>query len=216
MKIPRKLIFYKLVVRSIVGENISVSLYGGQLLHLGLDLDGTIADHTEAKLRLARELGYDFTPAETASEAMKLRMATEDYRNLQRVLYDTPLVDRAFPMIGAREALEDLKSKGWRFSIVSRRHVNTHEQARAWATKHFSACIAPERVFFVEDDAGKNVVCEREGITAFVDDLTTVLGYLGSVSRRVLFDPYDNWLENLPSGLVRMRAWEELPERLGV
>lgn len=184
-------------------------------LHLGLDLDGTLADHTREKLRIAQELGFELSEADTASEAMSLKMPRDAYRQLQQLLYDTEAVARAVRTADAREALEALADRGWRFSLISRRSGDASRQsARDWLGVHYGDLIAPERVFFVDTDKEKDIVSQAEGIDAYIDDQVGVLGHLQSVAQRILFDPYDNWLEDLPSGLVRMRTWSKLSEHL--
>ena len=73
-------------------------------LRLGLDLDGTLADHTRAKLAIARELGYELSPEQTASEVMRGIFADEDYKTMQQRLY-SEFAHTSPKTEGVREAL---------------------------------------------------------------------------------------------------------------
>lgn len=182
------------------------------LLHLGLDLDGTLADHTREKLRIAQELGFELSESETASEAMSLKMPSDAYKQLQQLLYDTEAVARAVRTADARETLEVLADQGWRFSVISRRIGDaSRRSARAWVGAHYSGLIVPERIFFVDTDQEKDIVSKAEGVSAYVDDQVGVLGHLQSVERRILFDPFENWDSTRAPHVTIMRSWAELP-----
>ena len=181
-----------------------------QRLHLGLDLDGTLADHTQAKLFIARALGHVFKPHHTPSEVLRHLMSPQEYGALQTRLY-TEFVDNAPKVAGVSEALEEMRRRGWEFSLVSRRWENGHESARKWLSRELPGFIPPERVFFVTADDEKEIICKRENILAFVDDQQGVLNYLESVQCRILHDPHGSFISALPEYFVGMRKWHELP-----
>lgn len=177
---------------------------------LGLDLDGTLADHTFAKIALARELGYALLPPQTASEVLKNIMRPEHYRTLQTRLY-TDFAPHAPKAVGVQEALEELHALGWDFAVISRRGGDSQELARRWIMQEFDGLISDEHIFFVEDDSAKNAVAERERVLAYVDDQQEVLAYLSSVKYRLLFDPFENFITKTPPHITLMHAWRELP-----
>ena len=182
-------------------------------LHLGLDLDGTLADHTGAKLEITESLGYAFTPRETASEVLQHLMTPEHYRELQHRLY-RKLADGSPRNDGVLQTLEELRKRGWHFSLVSRRKGDGRAGAGTWIARELSELIPSDRLFFVDQDSEKDDVCAREGVVAFVDDQQGVLQYLQSVPCRILFDPFGNYEQQVFDGIVAMKSWKELPALL--
>lgn len=182
--------------------------------HLGLDLDGTLADHTAAKIAILNEMGFSLSPAETVSEALKDVLPPPMRETFQKRLYAPATANSAARMDGALEAFSALGEKGWRFSIVSRRNVNIRDGARAWIARMFPDIFPPERIFFVERDEEKNEVCEQEGIVAYVDDQIKVLEFLAAVPQKILFDPFERFGAELTPGILAFRAWKHFPALL--
>ena len=179
-------------------------------LVLGLDLDGTLADHTEITLSLAKEFGFDLPAHQTASEVIKDIIPEAHYKEFQRKLY-AELSHLAKKMDFVEEALKDIQSLGWNFILVSRRKTDGHASAQAWLKQHLPGFIPKEKIFFVEEDSDKNIVCERESVLAFVDDQTGVLQYLNPSMLRILIDPFGNWDNNPPKDFIRVKSWHDIP-----
>lgn len=177
-------------------------------LHIGLDLDGTIADHTEAKLALAREFGLELDLRETASEVLETKMPRERYRELQHRLY-TEFAHHAQPTVHSLSVIPAISAAGHELSVVSRRKSDGHAQAREWLARYFGAHIPESRVFFVEHDAEKDIVCRAKEISVFLDDQLGVLSHLASVPRRFLFDPFFNFSATIPSDIMLVASWLE-------
>ena len=181
---------------------------------LGLDLDGTLADHTFAKIAIARELGYTLSPPQTASAILRHIMQPEHYRTLQKRLYHD-FAPHSPKTVGAEEALDELRVRGWDFLVISRRGgEDSQDLARQWVVQEYAGMIPSEQVFFVEEDAAKNTVAKEHGVLGYVDDQQEVLNYLASVKYRLLFDPFENFLTKTPPHIVLMHAWRELPQLL--
>lgn len=99
---------------------------------------------------------------------------------------DTPAVS------GALEAVAALNAEvfGGRVFIVSKAGPRTAETTRRWLAHidfHRRTAIPAEHVHFVRERIDKAPVCERLGVTHFVDDRVDVLGHLSSVAFRYLF-----------------------------
>lgn len=181
-------------------------------MHIGLDLDGTLADHTRAKLMLAEELGVALQPKQTASEVLEHLFPKEEYRALQQKLYGE-LSDTAEPVPFARETLKALIESGHDLSIISRRKGDGRERAKTWLARHYHGLIPHDKIFFVETDREKDAACKDLGIAVFVDDQLGVLACLDSVAQRFLFDPYKNFAV-VPRGIEPLVDWRDLPAKM--
>lgn len=100
---------------------------------------------------------------------------------------ETPAVPGAF------EALARLTQRfGARIHLVSKAQPATQERTRLWLEHHHFHLLTGIYVSHVEfclerkDKAG---ICERLGVTHFVDDKLEVLSYLPTVPNRFLFCP---------------------------
>jgi hypothetical protein len=131
------------------------------------------------------------------------------------LLGDRPLEAREVP--GSLESLHLLQTGAFRGQvfIVSKAGPNVQERTRAWFEHirfHEQTGIPEHHLHFARHDADKAVVCERLGITYFVDDSIAVLSHLDPVVHRYLFTggqrsdaappaprawamPTDNWAE---------------------
>lgn len=93
---------------------------------------------------------------------------------------------------GALDALNDLTLGAFqrRVFLVSKARRRTAETTRAWLehTNFFDRTgILRDNVHFVDNRCEKAPVCERLGITHFVDDRVDVLRVLDTVPHRYLF-----------------------------
>ena len=185
----------------------------GKPLILGLDLDGTLADHTQSKLGLARELGYVLEPHQTSPELIQDIISAEHYKEFQRRVYGE-FSHLAVKQDSLEEGLNALKNRGWNFILVSRRGPDAHEAARQWLNMHLPGLIPEHKIFFVGNDEDKNGVCLSENVAAFVDDKLEVLQFMDNEILKVLFDPFDNWTNLDENEIKRAKSWNEIPNIL--
>jgi hypothetical protein len=102
---------------------------------------------------------------------------------------DRPLDTPSVP--GALDAVHQLVELfEYRVHIVSKAGPKISELTRRWLGSNGVIGrdgIPPGNVHFVRKRPDKDPVCERLGITHFVDDRLDVLAHLGSVDHRYLF-----------------------------
>ncbi|WP_189335451.1 hypothetical protein [Actinoplanes ianthinogenes] len=99
---------------------------------------------------------------------------------------ETPEVDGVFETLAALTAAPF----AGRVHIVSKAGPKVAANTRAWLVHHdfFARTGIPEaNVHFVRERRDKAPVCERLGVTHFVDDHLAVLAHLDSVEHRYLF-----------------------------
>jgi hypothetical protein len=99
---------------------------------------------------------------------------------------ETPAVAGVFDELGA---LTSGLFAG-RVHVVSKAGPSVAANTRAWLAHHrfFERTgVAPDHVHFVRERRDKAPVCERLGITHFVDDRLDVLVHLETVEHRFLF-----------------------------
>lgn len=178
---------------------------------LGLDLDGTLADHTTAKITLAEEYGYQLKPHQTSSKELRSRLPADVYEVFRNKLYRerahlSPTSD------GVIESLKALSMSGWDFMIISRRFADSQDPAREWIQRELDGLIADRQVAFVIDDEQKDTAASIYGVSVYVDDQARVLRMLPSVETKILFNPFGDDDEE---GMLRMKHWGELPTMLG-
>ncbi|MFD0774877.1 hypothetical protein ACFQZ2_13135 [Streptomonospora algeriensis] len=126
----------------------------------------------------------------------------------------TPAVDGAF------EALAELAQNPFqgRVHLISKARPATADRTRRWLALHaFSGRtgIPGDHLHFVPERADKAPVCERLGITHFVDDRIDVLRHLGTVPHRYLFTGgggADDAPSELPEWVQQVAAWPDLAE----
>lgn len=124
-----------------------------------------------------------------------------------------PLVPGAVPTI-ARLAEERF---GDRVYIVTTNVRRRAEALAIFAAGGLTQVIPPERVFFCDADAQKAEVCDRLGITHFVDDRTEVLALLERVPHRYLFGAAEadaSGRERGPDQVEAVRGWDDLARLL--
>lgn len=174
---------------------------------LGLDLDGTLADHTEEKIRLAKKFGYELEPPQTTSRAFREHIPREHRHAILTELYDHR-AEHVPPMPGVKAALDALADRGWEFRVISRRGSGGHENARKWIARELGHLITPEHIFFVEQDHDKDVHAKAQGVVAYVDDQARVLDAMPSVETKILFDPHQE--EPARDDFASMKRWDDL------
>jgi hypothetical protein len=125
---------------------------------------------------------------------------------------DTPPVD------GAIEALRQLVTGPfeWRVYLVSKARHTTAATTRRWLEHigFFERTEVPrQNLYFVADRLDKAPVCERLGITHFIDDRLKVLNILTTVHHRYLFTGGlgDNAPpDDVPEGIEVVDNWDNL------
>ena len=128
---------------------------------------------------------------------------------------DTPAVP------GALEAISTLLERfEWRVHIVSKAGPKISALTRQWLGVHGvtgDAGIPPGNVHFVRRRPEKQPICERLGITHFVDDRVDVLGHLATVDHRYLFTGGLGDHEppaQVPGWAVVVESWPRLVSRI--
>jgi hypothetical protein len=128
---------------------------------------------------------------------------------------ETPAVDGVF------EALAALAGPAFegRVHLVSKAGPKVAANTRDWLSHHdfFARTgIAAGHVHFVRERRDKAPVCERLGITHFVDDHLDVLAHLTSVEHRHLFlgGTTEAAPPEVPPWATVTRSWTELAEVL--
>ena len=100
--------------------------------------------------------------------------------------------------------------------LVSKCGKKVQEKTLLWLKYHKFyevTGINPEAVHFCRERHEKAGICEKLGITHFVDDRLEVLGYLTSVKTRYLYCSVERevlrFAKHLPS-VIRVQSWQEI------
>lgn len=174
-------------------------------MRIGFDLDGVIVDHTENKIKMAKELGFDLTPPQTPHDILKPLVSKDAYNKIQKYIYAEASLS-ALPIEHALTTIEEL-SRTHSLFIISRRM--SAELAWEWLRKKNVTDFIPEKnIFFVEYNIryAKNAVAKKVGIDLFVDDEAKILRELPAVDTRIHFDQYGT----APSEFYQIKKWQEL------
>lgn len=176
-------------------------------IKIGIDLDGVVIDHTENKIKAARELGFSVTAKETtSSKFLKAKMPDETYKALQRRVYDE-MSSTAPPIPQALESIRELHNRGFELFIISRRKIPG--PAVDWLRRYGVLEIIPkEKVFFVKEDHQKERIAQKLKIDILIDDQHKVLKELKSVKHVVFFNLHK--VDN--EDFCEVNSWEEFLE----
>ncbi|MCP2322972.1 hypothetical protein HDA40_001479 [Hamadaea flava] len=124
--------------------------------------------------------------------------------------------------VGVFDALAKLTESpfGGRVHVVSKAGPKVEANTRAWlAHQDFfgRTGVDPGNVHFVRERRDKAPVCERLGITHFVDDRLDVLAYLATVDHRYLFTAgtAEGADGELPDWVTAVDSWPALTALLG-
>ena len=121
------------------------------------------------------------------------------------------------------DVFDVLKSLSGRFSkivVVSKCGQRIQEQTLKWLDHqefYQRTGILKSDVHFCRERRDKAGICERLGVTHFVDDRLEVLGYLTTVSNLYLFRPSDNEVRKFARFLPRVKrveTWREVASDL--
>ena len=178
---------------------------------IGFDLDGTILDHTDNKLRLAQNYGYSLVAEQTPSGVIGRFLTPTDMRKVSDRLYGNITDGRHSKLMpGVVEALLRLEEQHLPYFLLSRRQ----SEIAVVLLEHFGLWpkfFGPTNTAFVETMPDKAPYAKEFGITHFLDDhISTLVGPLGFIPHKYLFDPY----KLLPSSasFQKVSSWDEIPE----
>ncbi|NUT07130.1 MAG: hypothetical protein HOV76_27005 [Hamadaea sp.] len=122
---------------------------------------------------------------------------------------------------GVFEALATLTEGPFagRVHLVSKAGPKVEANTRAWLQHHdfFGRTgVGVSNVHFVRERRDKAPVCERLGLTHFVDDRLDVLAYLATVDHRFLFTggTDEPVADHLPDWATAVDSWAALTELL--
>jgi hypothetical protein len=122
----------------------------------------------------------------------------------------TPMVAGARPAVG--RLVEIFAGE---VHVISKAGVKIAARSRAWLEKHAffdDGFLDEDRLHFVRRREDKRVICERFGVTHFVDDRMDVLCYLAAVPHRYLFigglGP-QRPPSSVPPGISVVTTWSE-------
>lgn len=177
---------------------------------IGIDLDGVIIDHTENKIRLAREFGFNIKPEQTPGNRFKKIVGEDNYRKIQKALYGLS-TESARPMDGALDCLSEFIANGYKLFIISARGREDQSQIYGWnwINRYLLNILDKKQIFFVEQENQKEIVCRDLKIDIYLDDKVDVLESLICVPRRYLFDPYQIRNDYDLKNIQAVSSWQE-------
>jgi len=177
---------------------------------IGLDLDGVILDHTENRIRLAKQLGFEVLPQETPVDILVKKIGIAAYQQMKKMLYENANLARSIPLMpGAKKGLHYLKTIGMPYVLISRRHPPDAAFVSLKVHGLWPDYFETTNAFFVVEKKDKDIKAKALGVTHFVDDEPSVIVELASVPVRFLFDPLGAYSE-IPAGSAKVSSWAEL------
>ena len=182
---------------------------------IGLDLDGVIIDHTENKLRVARDFGYVVSEKETASGIFEQKIPKEVREKIREIIYDDPVVSLTPPfMLGAEEGLRFIKETGFPYYLISRRDPKDSAMILLVKRGLWPFYFDETNTFFVSTKEEKNAKAKELEISIYIDDEPGVIEKLVSVPARFLFDNHRVYEEK--EGYKKIHTWQEFLEAAGL
>lgn len=132
--------------------------------------------------------------------------------------------DRYLEVLSVTGAISSLRKLVDRFEgrvlLVSKAGPETERRTIHWLKFHWfheQTGIPPENVHYCRTREAKAPICERLGVTHFVDDNLEVLSYLKTVEHQYLFNPIEQYVQKFAHHLPhveRVMSWEELLPKL--
>lgn len=180
-------------------------------MKIGFDLDGVIADHTVAKIKLAADLGWKIQPKDTPSEILKNSLPDNVLKKLQKSLY-YKIHSESFLMKGARETLSEIKSKNLPLFLISRRNSPTVAIEFLKKEKLWPDYFDENNSFFVVEKEDKDIKAKELGVSHYFDDETGVLEKLKSVENKFLFDNHNVFPKK--DFYTKVSSWQEIKKQL--
>lgn len=114
------------------------------------------------------------------------------------------------------EVLRQLHERFDKIVLVSKCGQSTQDRTRQWLAHHNfyeRTGIAEPDVHFCRERREKAPICQRLGVTHFIDDRLEVLGYLETVSHLYLFQPLETEVKRFSRFLPRvkrMNSWQDV------
>ena len=136
---------------------------------IGIDFDGTIADtNSEKSAWIKRELGLDVKPYLCDRTCCVNMIGAEEYQRMSVEVFSEEATSRVLPVLGALEAIEDLRRKH-QIVVITARVGDILKAAVDWLalyeqTKNLN-CHGT-----ATDQVSKAEVCIHEGVRVLVDD----------------------------------------------
>lgn len=178
---------------------------------IGLDLDDTIADHTDVFRALTRE--YNITentsPADLMTRAFNRHITRKQYAEIANRAYGEMSLESP-PMPDSAEVIRGMLDAGADIHIISHRHSERSEYAKRWIEKNFPF-FPMEQAHFVEAETGKDDVCKTFGVEVFMDNKPSVLDGISPDIERLLFDPHGAFKDN--PLYPRITSWREFEQK---
>jgi len=174
----------------------------------GFDMDGVIIDHTEMKMRLAKDLGFDLRPEQTPADVIREIIPREQLDILKKRLYDDPVTGLLSSLMpGARDALREITVSRTPFFLISRRKNPVMAMELLKVHGLWPTFFNEKNAYFVNEPREKNEHAHRLGVTHYTDDELGVLQAV-EVSHSFLFDHLGVFKED-PS-YTYVRSWSSL------
>lgn len=180
-------------------------------MKIGFDLDGVIADHTAAKVKLAASLGFKISEKDTPSEILENILPHDVLEKLQKSLYNQ-INFESFLMDGAKETLVNIAKKNLPFFLISRRRhpsiaIEFLKKEKLWPN-YFNE----NNSFFVLEKEEKDIKAGELGVSHYFDDEVSVLEKLKSVKNKFLFDSQNVFPEK--DFYTKVSSWDEIKKQL--
>jgi len=176
---------------------------------IGLDMDGVIIDHTLAKIKLAKNFGFNLKPHETHPDIIKKIIAEPFLKKIKYTLYDDPdFYKSSLLMDGAKDGLKYIKKQNLPFVLISRRIDSSGAIKVLKFHGLWPQFFNKDNAFFVAEPEDKNVKAKEIGVTHYVDDQAHVIEKLIDVKNRFLFDNLGAFQDIV--GYTRVKSWKEL------
>ena len=198
---------------------------------LGFDFDNTLVSYDELMFARARGKGWvDDTVAANKKEIRdhirRLPKGEEKWQKLQAYAYGRGMKDAQL-VEGVKPFIEACRQAEWQVVVISHKtqfasmdrdkKYDLREKAMEWMEQNqfFSEQglgLKKDQVFFEETRSGKIARIRELGCTHFIDDLEETFAEpdFPQQIEKLLFAPFTP--ENLPEGVRRFSAWEELRE----
>lgn len=178
--------------------------------HIGFDIDGVVADTSEAFIRLAKEdYSIKIRPDELTNFLVEecLNVSSEIINEIFDRLLKTPLEVGLKPIPDAIEVLQELAWES-RLTFITARPEP--EPITAWLEKHLGAtAFAGARIVATGDHDGKAPHIRRLGLNYFIDDRHLTCDLLASepdITPIVYSQPWNRGRHTYNS----VESWQEI------
>lgn len=177
---------------------------------IGFDLDGVIIDHTQNKLRVAKDLGVLLDIMETPTDILNSRLEHDVMKQIDKIIYDEPRVALTPPLFNGAKAAISHVSRLWPYFLISRRTLNECVIqlliARGLWPKYFNE----KNAFFVQTKEDKNLKAKELGVNIYIDDQPSVLEKMLDIRHKMLLDPLNVYPDH--GDYKRVLSWREFLE----